>query len=214
MSFILEAGQTVLFTGDSITDCGRRESDSPLGNGYVHMATDLIAARYPGHGLRFINTGISGNTVKDLSQRWTHDVVDHDPDWLSVMIGINDVWRWISGQGEAAVSPAEFADLYDAILTQVTAETGARLILMDPFYVCADDGGDPERRSMLEHLPEYLATVARMAGKYQALHVHTHDMFQTLLKHYAPAQFCQEPVHPFPSGHMAIAHAWLEAVGW
>ena len=96
----------LVFVGDSITDCGRRDSDPPLGCGYVRMAADLITARYPGHGVRVVNTGISGNTVKDLTPRWTEDVINHDPDWLSVMIGINDVHRYITNQGAAAVSPS------------------------------------------------------------------------------------------------------------
>ena len=214
MSLIFDPGQTVLFTGDSITDCGRLNADTPLGSGYVRMATDLIVARYPQYGLKFINTGVSGNTAKDLTGRWTEDVVRHDPDWLSLMIGINDAWRWMTNQGDQAVCPEAYAELYDALLTRMKAETQARLILMDPFYICADHGGDPERRAMLDQLPAYIATVAGMARKYDAIHVRTHDMFQTLLGHYDPQHFCPEPVHPFASGHTAIAHAWLEAVGW
>ncbi len=116
--------------------------------------------------------------------------------------------------GDRAVCPEAYAELYDALLTRVKAETHARLILMDPFYICTDHGGDPERKAMLEELPLYMATVARMAVKYDAIHVRTHDMFQALLEHHEPQHFCPEPVHPFASGHMAIAHAWLAGVGW
>ena len=52
----------------------------------------LMGAVYP-HGIRVINMGTSGNTVRDLKARWQRDVLDHKPDWLSIMIGINDVWR-------------------------------------------------------------------------------------------------------------------------
>ena len=214
MSFVLEPGQTLLFTGDSITDCGRRETDPPLGCGYVRMAADLIVARYPRHGLRVANTGISGNTVKELTGRWTEDVIGHDPDWLSVMIGINDVARWVTGGGAAAVTPEEYVELYDALLGRVKAETRARLILVDPFYICTDPGDDPVRRLMVEHLPAYIETVSRMASKYDAVHVRTNAMFQSMLEHYEPAHFCPEPVHPTATGHIAIAHAWLGAVGW
>ncbi len=83
MPFAIQPGQTVLFTGDSITDCGRRGDDRPLGAGYVRMAVDLINARYPDNGCRFINTGIGGNIVRDLFDRWTDDCIRHQPDWLS-----------------------------------------------------------------------------------------------------------------------------------
>jgi len=119
MAFALKPRQTIVFTGDSITDCGRRDAASPLGNGYAKMICDLIVARYPAHQLRTINTGSSGHTVRDLSNRWTDDVIRHRPDWVSIMIGINDVHRWLAKTPDA-VSAKEYAQLYDGILARVT----------------------------------------------------------------------------------------------
>jgi lysophospholipase L1-like esterase len=83
---------------DSITDCGHglpvgESVKDNLGNGYVNMINALLTAKYPAQGIRVLNTGISGNTVLDLQGRWEQDVLALKPDWLSVMIGINDVWR-------------------------------------------------------------------------------------------------------------------------
>ena len=39
------------------------------------------------------NSGVSGNTSRDLLQRFDSDVVALNPDWVSICIGINDVWR-------------------------------------------------------------------------------------------------------------------------
>ena len=44
---VFQSGQTVLFIGDSITDCGRRQDQEQLGNGYVRKVTELITAKYP-----------------------------------------------------------------------------------------------------------------------------------------------------------------------
>ena len=92
----LETGQTLLFTGDSITDCGRARpiaADIDLGDGYVNLVNSLLSVRYPERIIRIMNTGISGNRVIDLETRWQTDILDLNPDWLSIMIGINDVWR-------------------------------------------------------------------------------------------------------------------------
>ncbi len=213
MAFAIKPGQKVLFIGDSITDCGRRNEFAPLGNGYVRQVRDLIAARRPGHDLTVINTGIGGNTIRDLRDRWTDDCIRHRPDWLSVKIGINDLHRWLR-QGEGFVSPEEFADLYDEILSRAKDETDAKLILVDPFYVSTDRAADSHRARVLEHLPLYLKTVEKMAGRYKARHVRTHKLFQAQLKWQLPDRFCPEPVHPNLSGHLVIAHGWLQAMGW
>ncbi len=91
--FLFQHGQKVLFIGDSITDCGRRAEHAPFGAGYVKLAIDLITARYPDRHITYLNEGIGGNTVEDLHARWHDDVLVHQPHWLSVKIGINDLHR-------------------------------------------------------------------------------------------------------------------------
>jgi len=48
---------------------------------------------YPEVYLRVTNSGVSGNTSRDLLQRFDSDVVALNPDWVSICIGINDVWN-------------------------------------------------------------------------------------------------------------------------
>ena len=214
MPLVFDSGQTVLFTGDSITDCDRRGAAAPLGNGYVRMAVDLITCRYPELRLNFLNTGVSGNTVREVLARADEDVIAPQPDWLSIKIGINDAWRWVSGQGPAAVSPEQYAQLYEALLTRVQQQTSARLILMEPFYISTAHGSETDQGEMLRHLPDYLSTVHRLAETFGAVLVRTQEMFAGLLRHHEPQHFCPEPVHPYAGGHTAVAHAWLSAVGW
>lgn len=214
MAITLKSGQTVLFIGDSITDCGRRGPEAPLGNGYVRQVRDLIAARYPALKLNLINRGISGNTVRDLYHRWTDDCIAHQPDWLSIKIGINDIHRWLRGVADQSVSPEEFADLYEKILDRTRRETKARLILVEPFYMSRDARSDSFRSQVLEHLPRYLHTVHALSRKYRARLVRTHAAFHSLLEHIDPDQVCGEPVHPNASGHTVIAHEWLRAMNW
>ena len=143
-----EPGQKVLFIGDSITDCGRRtEPTAPYGNGYVHLARAFLLARYPALGLTIVNRGIGGNTVRDLDARWRQDVIDEQPDWLSVKIGINDVWRTVSNRLDEAVRQEEYEATYRRLLDQATHETSARLILMEPYVIAPPIDGDPSEAS-------------------------------------------------------------------
>ena len=91
-------GEKLVMIGDSITDCGRTRPVAeglfdPLGRGYVTMVEALLGAAYPQLGIRVVNMGNGGNQVRDLKDRWQTDVIALQPDWLSVYIGINDVWR-------------------------------------------------------------------------------------------------------------------------
>ena len=67
---IFGQGQRIVMIGDSITDCGRRDTFAPYGNGYVSLVQAFITARYPDLALTWHNRGIGGNTVRDLAARW------------------------------------------------------------------------------------------------------------------------------------------------
>ena len=92
----ISANSSLLFIGDSITDCERDWTggkNDGLGRGYVSMVDSELQNSWPPNPLRILNRGINGNCVTDLEDRWDDDVLAHNPDWLSVMIGINDVWQ-------------------------------------------------------------------------------------------------------------------------
>ena len=94
---VIENNETLLMIGDSVTDCDRirpiGEGDGNMGNGYPRNVQALLDMKYPEKQIRVINMGISGNTSRDLKERWQSDVLDLKPDWVSIMIGINDIWR-------------------------------------------------------------------------------------------------------------------------
>src|SRR5262245_14983449 len=98
MPLPIQPASKLVLIGDSITDCERARPVgeglfAALGKGYVSLVDSLLQSTYPQQGIRVVNMGISGNTVRDLKDRWSSDVLALEPDWLSIMIGINDVWR-------------------------------------------------------------------------------------------------------------------------
>jgi lysophospholipase L1-like esterase len=204
-------GQRFLFIGDSITDCGRRGPHYPLGEGYVALFSELMTARYPERKIDFINKGIGGNRIVDLEGRWEDDVMRHKPDWLSIKIGINDEHNYF-GDRVNGISPARFDEVYDSILQRTFAVWKPNLILIAPFYLSRDTVSGTHRTKILELIPEYIAVVEKMAKKYNALYVPTHDIFQKLLEYREPDTFCAEPVHPNRAGHLIIARAIMHAI--
>ena len=209
--FVWPTGATVVMTGDSITDCGRGGDALKLGGGYVRWVDRLITARYPERRIRIINTGISGNCVDDLQGRWQADVLDHRPDWVTIMIGINDLHRTLNDIKH--LPPTEFETRYRDILDQVRA-AGAKLVLLDPFYMSLERGQGTPEAHVLDLLDGYLDVVARLAVDYDALHVKTQDAWLRVLEVLPPSNWCNEPVHPSADGHLVMANALLETLGF
>ena len=207
---IFGRGQRLVFIGDSITDCGRRQPpNAPHGNGYVNLVRAFLIARYPQLGLDILNRGISGNTVRDLAARWEEDVIRLQPDWLSVKIGINDVWRTVTGRHKEAVPLDEYAATYERLLRRTREATSARLILVDP-YVIETSRGDPFR-SLID---QYIPAVHRLAERFGAISVPTQAAFDEALAAQPSGYWADDRVHPNTAGHAIIARAFLRAVGY
>lgn len=86
----IKNGATILFIGDSITDCSRSRpigKGMGLGSGYVSLVDSMLASDFPEKEILVLNLGINGNRITDLESRWTRDVLDLEPDWLFVLIG-------------------------------------------------------------------------------------------------------------------------------
>jgi len=204
-------GQTVVFIGDSITDCGRRAEAAPLGTGYVSLLVEMITARWPERNIRYLNRGIGGDRVTGHKTRWQDDVIRHRPDWVSVKVGINDLCSTLV-QAPEPVPASLYRECYDWILADTREKTDAQLVLIEPFYISQDHTGQTIRSRVLDLLPEYIAVVREMAAKHGARLVKTHEAFQNHLAYRDSAVFCPEPVHPNRAGHIVLATEVLKVL--
>ena len=114
----------ILFQGDSITDSNRDYGDiHDLGDGYAHYAAGFISEKYPECTFEFVNQGINGNKTEDLLNRVQSDLVDIQPDIVSIMIGINDVWYY--SEDREWLSNEVFEERYRTILEKIRQKTKA-----------------------------------------------------------------------------------------
>ncbi len=212
----ITANSKLLFIGDSITssvrnfDAGGEGGDDAFGSGYVRMVKSHLEAFYPERRIRTVNMGIGGNTVRHLAARWENDVLNRTPDWLSVMIGINDVWRQFDAplRTELHVLPEEYRDTYRSLLERVRGSLRG-LVICSP-YVIDDDPADPMRARM----DEYREISRELATEFDAIYVDTQAPFLSHLRHYHSNALCWDRIHPNSTGHMLIARAWLNAIGF
>ncbi|MEO2204130.1 SGNH/GDSL hydrolase family protein [Paenibacillus pabuli] len=210
----LQKNDKLLFIGDSITDCGRvhpvGEGSSGLGHGYVAQVYALLRAIYPELMLRIQNVGTSGNTIRDLKQRWDRDVIDLKPDWLTMMIGINDVWRQFDHP--LSTESHVFLEEYESTLRELVASVRPQLkglVLMTPFYLEANPE-DPMRATM----DIYGEVVRRVANEFDAIFVDTQAAFVPFWDHFYTSVLTHDRVHPDATGHMILSKAFLDAIGF
>ena len=161
----LKSDQTILFIGDSITDAGRYETVyRPYGYGYVHFVAYRLLAKYPEYNLSIINTGISGDTIRYLDYRWERDCLNHKPDILSVLIGINDVFCQSPGSLGEAGPLEEYQLTYKRLLSLAKEKYNCQLILIEPFMFC-----DDKANLAYKSLQQYIAAVRALAEEFHAV---------------------------------------------
>ena len=206
----IQDGAKILFTGDSVTDCGRTPTEDInfLGHGYPVFIASLAGARAPEKELTFINTGISGNRVCDLRKRWQHDVIDHKPDIVSILIGINDVWRRYDCNSP---TPADiFERDYRAILEQTVRKLpGVQIVMMEPFVLPIPE----DRRLWREDLDVKLQVVRDLAVEFADVLIPLDGIFNAAACKREKSFWAADGVHPTAAGHALIAENWLSAAG-
>jgi lysophospholipase L1-like esterase len=207
MAITLKAGSTVMFTGDSITDCHRTDTEESLGFGYpLHVAGQWGLA-HPDRPVRWLNSGIAGNKVLDLEPRWQRDVLDAGADVVSILVGINDA-TWHTYAEDGRVIPVEeFHAGYDRLLAPL-ADAGTALILVEPFVLPVS----AEQRAWRGDLDEKTDAVRELAKTYAAELLAADTMFTELAAATGPEYWAPDGVHPGPAGHAALAAAWLRLV--
>lgn len=196
----------VLFYGDSITDAGRDiVMEDSLGQGYPLLLAAELGMTQPGRHA-FFNRGISGNQVTDLLARLQRDVLDAQPDVLSVLVGINDVAY--AGEDPEGRRLAAFIEVYDRMLKKARAENpGLRLLLMAPFVLKGSATG--LHWEMFERqTARYARAVQDLAAAHQAVFVPLQAAFDEALQQAPASHWLRDGVHPSPAGHALIAREW------
>lgn len=201
----------IVFAGDSVTDMG---SVQPVGEGlfdnvghsYVRIVENMLATWYPEVKVRVTNSGISGNTSKDLLDRFDRDVVNLNPDWVSICIGINDVWRQFDSPAilDAQVMPDEYEKNVEKMILSVKDRVKG-IFLMTPYYM-EPNAEDPMRKRM----DEYGAICRKLAEKHGCIIVDLQETFDEYFKHRHSSYIAWDRIHPNQVGATIIARAFLK----
>ncbi len=95
----------------------------------------------------------SGNTSRDLLSRFDRDVVSLNPDWFSICIGINDVWRQFDcpAMPDTHVLPDEYRENVEKMILSVKDKIKG-IFILTPYIM------EPNHEGMMrKRMDEYVA---------------------------------------------------------
>ncbi len=200
----------IVFAGDSVTDM---DSFQPVGEGlfddlgrsYVRIIENMLSAWYPEIRVRVTNSGVSGNTSRDLLKRFKRDVVDLDPQYVSICIGINDVWRQFDmpAMPDKAVTPEEYEANLEEMIGMVLGKVKG-IFICTPYYI-ESNRADAMRRRM----DDYSAICRKLAAKYGLYLVDFQQVYEDYCKIRHSTYIAWDRVHPNQVGATLMARAFL-----
>ena len=190
----------IVFIGDSITDgnwgciynykrtsAERSHTDMNhiYGHSYVYIIASYCQSRWPSRNYAFFNRGFSGQALDNLAARWQEDVLDLHPDVLSVLVGTNDIHRWLDGDRQTPFDFEAWKALYKSLR---------------------------EDYALREDMTRRLAACVReLCEETGAILIPFDTMFEKLVStEPAPSYWIWDGIHPTPAGHKRMADLWLK----
>ena len=214
---LFEHNDHIVFAGDSVTDAGSAGSVSVpmfdnLGHGYVRLVDSLLAACYPERCIRVTNAGVNGHTSRDLLARFDTDVVAQKPDWVSICIGINDVWRQfdVPAIHEYQVMPEEYEKNVEEMILKIK-DSVKGIFILSPYYIEPNPAD-----AMRARMDEYGAICRKLAEKYGCMFLDVQQLFAEYCSHSLrhSSYLAWDRIHPNQVGAMLMARAFLKQCGF
>lgn len=225
------AAQRVVFIGDSVTDggwgrssdLGRPTAERNLtdlnhiyGHGYMMMCAAHYEASQPERDWHFFNRGISGDDLTRIEARWDDDLLALQPDVVSLLVGINDVYLHMRNHADEEFDFAGWERRYRALIDRVReANPDVRIMLGTPFIARAGRNGAAENYDRCEAAVWHLAAiVARIAADCDAVLLRYDELFAGLrLMHprVEMSHWIWDGIHPTMAGHRMMADLWIES---
>lgn len=208
---LFENMERIVFAGDSVTDMNSTRPVGEglfenVGRGYVRIVENMLNTWYPDVKVRVTNSGISGNTSRDLRERFKRDVIDLNPDWISICIGINDVWRQFDSPAiqDSQVMPEEYEENVESMILSVKNKVKG-IFLMTPYYM------EPNSEDwMRKKMDEYGEICKRLAEKHGCILVDLQEAFNHYFRYRHSSYIAWDRVHPNQIGATIIAREFLK----
>lgn len=209
MKKFFEDGAVVLFQGDSVTDTHRdREDYYGLGEGYPPKVKAIYDSLFPGNKVTFLNRAVSGDRTCNLLERYDENIKAVKPDFISILIGVNDTWRKFDSNDET--TPEQFEHNYRTVLENIKRDfPGTPIMIIEPYVLLTK----PEREAWYSTFDPLMRVIRKLAMEYADYYLPLEGIFHKYLAQgYTEADLSEDGVHPSQKGHGVIAYEYLKAL--
>lgn len=216
--------KTILFQGDSITDCGRLRptnnkfemfynklrKKTPLGDGYPALVANELKGDYT-----FVNRGVSGDRVPDVYSRIVADIIKVKPDVMSLLVGVNDIWREFDQNCGTGLE--RYEKVYKILVEEILEELpDTKIMLMEPFMLEGTATRSTEAQKdrfekFRKGVGEVAEVVKSIAEKYNLIFIPLQSVLSEAAEKYGAKEILSDGVHPTAKGHEVIKNEWLKA---
>ncbi|MCM1260742.1 MAG: GDSL-type esterase/lipase family protein [Anaeroplasma bactoclasticum] len=194
---------TILFLGDCITGADRNlEDPNDLGHGYVARINDALK----NYRIKIVNRGLDGNRTLHLLEQYEENVLQVQPDFITIYIGMNDVWHHYSRNIET--SNIAFEQQLRTLLEKIKQDLNVPILIIEPFIIDIT----PELTKMREELWQKVDIIRKLAREYASEYVALDGSFASACIKHEPTFYSIDGVHPTEEGHKFIARRWLRNV--
>lgn len=200
----------IVFLGDSITDMGRNRNEDftafSYGNSYPIFIQSELGLKYPNQ-FEIYNRGIFGDRSVDVYARIKKDLWNLNPDYVSILIGINDIWHEIQSQNGVEIE--RFEKVYRNIIQDTKkAVKLQKIFLLEPFVL---KGLETEKYfDKFCMIKEYAKIVKKLAKENDCVFIPLQKTIDYYAEKYGSAYILFDGVHPTIVGGKIIADEWLK----
>ena len=201
--------KTILFQGDSITDAGRDyDNDLSLGDGYPNLVASYLGKKEPGK-YSFFNRGISGDRLLHVYTRYREDIVELNPDYMSILIGANDASHCIDYKN--CFSGKRHKELYSMLIEDIKdALPNIKIAIIEPF-ILRGSATEPEWDFFSNSVYTTARVSKEVANEQGAVFIPTQQKLDKLCEKAPASYWLKDGVHPTPAGHEFLKEEWLKA---
>lgn len=225
-----------LFIGDSITDGARGKNGDPnhiLGHGFASQIGSTLGDLFAGYRPKIYNRGNSGETSREIRERWQKDALDLSPDVLTLLCGVNDMLVMSRPERENTHNTQEaFAENMRWMLARTREVLPETVIFLGvPFFYEVTDVDTrfstpddlQEQRTTLRYRKVYTSgaeakkkdialrqkTVRLLAEEFGCILLDIPALFDGAVKEAPLSHWIWDGIHPTYAMHGRIAREWL-----